>query len=191
MGSPLVLVLIIALGVGQFLLFGALAEAYRDIRQLREQTGALDRVMPIDLGTAHGGTPSRFGLHPDLDSAVRAVVIYLENRCGTCRLIVDSLNGGIPRGMWLVVVTESRAAALEWLTGAGFGESILESGRVMAVPAQDIDQHLGITVTPMALEIENGRLVRATSIPSVRQFYNAVPTTISLAPPTLNQEVHA
>jgi len=93
--------------------------------------------------------------------------------------------------MWLVVVTESRAAALEWLTGAGFGASILESDRVMAASAQDIDQHLGITVTPMALEIENGRLVRATSIPSVRQFYNAVPTTISLAPPTLNQEVHA
>jgi hypothetical protein len=80
---------------------------------------------------------------------------------------------------------------LEWLTGAGFEEGILESDHVMAVTAKDIDQHLGITVTPMALEIEHGRLVRAKSIPSVRQFYNAVPTTISLAPPTPNQEVHA
>jgi hypothetical protein len=191
MGSPLVLAIIAVLAVGEFLLFGALAEAYRDIRQLREQTGALDVAMPIDLGAARGAVPSRFGLHEELDSAVRAVVIFLESRCGTCRLIVNSLNGGIPKGMWLVVIAESPAAAIEWLTGAGFEESTLESDRVMVVSAEDMDQHLGVTVTPMALEIEHGQLVRAKSIPSVRQFYNTVPTTFRLAPATLNEEAHA
>jgi hypothetical protein len=53
----------------------------------------------------------------------------------------------------------------------------------MAISPDEVERHLGQMVpTPLAIEIENGRLVRAKGVPSVRQFYSLVPTLITLAP---------
>jgi hypothetical protein len=181
--TSILLAIIAVLAIGEFLLFGALAEAYRDIRQIREQADLTDRATPVDLGRAYNQAPSEVGLHSELDSAARAVVVYIDKRCGTCQMIASSLNGGVPRGVWLAVVSESTDEAFEWLAETGISPDSEPGRRVMAISPDEVERHLGQMVpTPLAIEIENGRLVRAKGVPSVRQFYSLVPTLITLAP---------
>jgi hypothetical protein len=177
--------IIAVLAIGEFLLFGALTEAYRDIRQIREVSGLLDRPMPVDLGQAQDMPPSSLGLASDLDSAVRAVAVYLDNRCGTCRSILSSVNGGIPEGIWFVVIAESPEKAFAWLGDAGITEDSPAARRVMVTTPDEAERHLGVIATPLAIEIEHGRLTRARIVPSIRQFYALVPATKTLAPHTL------
>lgn len=181
MTTSILFAVIAVLAVGEFLLFGALAEAYRDIRQIREHANVVDKSTPVDLGQAYNQVPSRVGLHPDLDSAARAVVVYVDKRCGTCRMIVSSLNGGVPRGVWLVVIAENTQAAYEWLAEAAISPDSEPGRRVIITTADQVERHLGQGLTPLAIEIENGRLTGARTVPSVRQFYSMVPTLISLS----------
>jgi hypothetical protein len=180
--TPVLFTIAALLAVGEFLLFGALAEAYRDIKQIREVSGLIDRPVPVDLGPAREKAPSSLGLHPELDSAVRAVAVYLDSRCGTCRTIVSSINGGIPEGIWLVIVAESAEKAFAWLSGGGLTEGSPAARRVTVMTPEEAEQHLGVVATPLAIDIEHGRLVRARIVPSVRQFYALVPATRTLAP---------
>ena len=179
------LFLIVAvLAIGQFLLFGALAEAYRDIRQLREFVGAVDESFPVDLGEARDAVPSRYGLRVDLDSAARAVVVFLDSHCGTCRQIAGSLGGAIPDGMWLVTVAESAGAAYEWLADqAGIEAGSAAMTRVMATTPDEVERNFGLRITPLAIEIEDGRMTRAKTVPSVRRFYALAPTMLTLEKP--------
>jgi hypothetical protein len=110
------------------------------------------------------------------------VVVYLENRCGTCRSILSTLDGGIPNGIWLVIVAGSAAAASDWLAETAIEPHTPAGRRVMITSAEEAEENIGVRITPLAIEIENGRLVRARTIPSVRQFYALVPTTFSLNP---------
>jgi hypothetical protein len=181
--TAVLLLMVAVLAIGEFLLFGALAEAYRDVRQLREFSGALDDSMPVDLGEARDTAPSSNGLSTDLDFAVRAVVVFLDSHCGTCKLIVDSLNGGIPKGIWLVAVAESVEAAHDWLAASGIKPSSPAMDRVTVMLPGEVEQKFGIRITPLAIEIENGRLTRARTVPSIRRFYALVPTTIVLEKP--------
>jgi hypothetical protein len=181
--TSILFAIIAVLAIGEFLLFGALAEAYRDIRQIREQADIIDRATPVELGRAYNQAPSAVGLHTELDSAARAVVVYIDKRCGTCKMIANSLNGGIPRGVWLAVVSESADEAFEWLAEAAITPESEPGRRIIAISPDEVERHLGQVPTPLAIEIENGRLVRAKGIPSVRQFYSLVPTVITLSAP--------
>jgi hypothetical protein len=182
MMTTLLLVLVAVLAVGEFLLFGALAEAYRDIRQIRERAGVIDRNAPVDLGPALGQAPSSLGLDPTLDSAVQAVVVYLNDRCGTCRSIVGSLAGQIPAGMWLVIIADAVDAAFDWLNTDGAMAGSPDAARVLTSTPEEAEQNLGLLLTPLALVIEHGRLSRAMTIPSVRQFYVLAPDPKTIAP---------
>lgn len=171
------------LAIGEFLLFGALAEAYRDIRQIREASGALDTPMPVDLGHLAGRAPSSCHLDPQLDSAVGAVAVFLEKHCNTCNMILRSLTGGIPTGLWLVIISESVDDALIWLRSAGvaLGEDGSAPHRLIVLSRQQVESTFGEVVTPLAIEIQNGRLMWARTVPSVRQFYALVPPVLSLS----------
>lgn len=92
-------------------------------------------------------------------------------------MIVNSLNGGLPNGIWLVVISDSREQAFGWLREAGFDEESPPAHRVTVSSAEDVDKHLGVQVTPLAIDIENGRLTHARTVPSLRQFYALVPAT--------------
>lgn len=74
MTETVLFVIVAVLAIGEFLLFGALAEAYRDIAQLREHSGITDNPAPVDLADARDKLPSSLGLHPDLDATARAIV---------------------------------------------------------------------------------------------------------------------
>jgi hypothetical protein len=185
MTTAVLFTIIAVLAIGEFLLFGALTEVYRDIRQIREVSGLLDRPMPVELGPAQDMPPSSLGLAADLDSVVRAVAVYLDNRCGTCRSILGSVSGGIPEGIWFVVIAESAEKAYDWLGSAGITEDSAAARRVMVTTPDEVERNLGIIATPLAIEIEHGRLTRARIVPSIRQFYALVPASRALAPHTL------
>lgn len=182
--TNLVLGLLLILAVGEFLLFGALAEAYRDITQLRNETGIVDEAQPVDVGVGLGGQPSAYGLHPSLDTAAKGLALFVNRRCGTCQSLVRSLNGGLPRGVTLIVVDDDADAAFSWLEQNGFDMYRTPDLPISAATADDPNP-LGIDVTPLAVEIEHGRIVGAFTIPSVRRFYSRVP-----APHVLISESH-
>lgn len=178
----ILLALVALLAVGEFLLFGALAECYRDMKQFRKLSGLIDFPTPVELGEALEQAPSSIDLPSDLDSAVRAVVVYVDSRCSTCRSIVGSLNGGIPAGITLVVIADSIEQAFSWLGESGIDEHSTAASQVTIMSPEDVEKRLGSVVTPLAIEIEYGRLVRAKIVPSVRQFYALVPAAKKLHP---------
>ena len=178
---PILLLVVSLLAVGEFLLFGALAEAYRSLRQIRENAGMLDDPIPVDLGVVQDKAASSCGLAPELDSVARAVVVYLDKRCGTCGIILESLSGALPRGIWLVLLAASMEEGRSWLADAGLNQRDDVKRRVMLMSAEEVQHHLGTVLTPLAIEVENGRLTRARTVPSIRQFYALVPMTISLS----------
>jgi hypothetical protein len=181
--TSLLLAALAVLAIGEFLLFGALAEAYRDIRQIREASGLLDSPMPVDLAHVAGSKPSNCGLDPALDSAVGAVTVFLDKLCNTCNMILRGLEGHIPAGMWFAVVSDSVDDAVSWLQDSGIAvaRDDLSRHRVMVLSQDQAQRNLGEIVTPLAVEIENGRLTRARTVPSVRQFYALIPTVLSLS----------
>ncbi len=180
---PILFSVVAILAIGEFLLFGALAEAYRDIRQLREASGLLDTPMPVDLGHLAGRAPSSCGLDSDLDLAVGAVTVFLEKHCNTCNMILRGLKGSIPAGMWLVIISESVDDAVAWLreSGIALGADGLDRHRLAVLSRQQVESSFGEVVTPLAVEIQNGRLMWARTVPSVRQFYALVPPVLSLS----------
>jgi hypothetical protein len=180
MVSTVLFLLVAVLAVGEFLLFGALAEAYRDIRQLREHGGVVDTPVPVDLGGHLGSMASSVGMAADLDLSSRTTVVYLDKRCGTCQMIMASLGGGIPSGLWLSVIADSAQEAYEWLGEAGIAQNSEAAARVMVTTPANAEKHLGIQSTPLAIELEHGRVARAKTVPSVRQFYALVPHRPSL-----------
>lgn len=189
MFTSLILVAVAVLAIGEFLLFGALAEAYRDIRQIREASGLLDSPSPVDLAQVAGAKPSSCGLDPDLDSAVGAVTVFLDKSCNTCNMILRSIGSQVPAGIWLALISASVDDAVTWLRDSGIavaptGVDGLASQRLMVLSRDQVEQGLGEIVTPLAVEIENGRLSRARTVPSVRQFYALVPTVLSLSTKT-------
>lgn len=179
MTSTIVFALIGVLAIGGFLLFGALAEAYRGISQLREKTGVIDEPLAIDLTPALRQDPSALGLPRELDHALRAVVVYVQASCATCRMIVNSLGGGVPTGVWLVAAAQTRTEAATWLAEAGFAPDELPE-RIRLASIEEIQERLGVRVTPLAISIKNGSVVGAQTVPSTRQFYSLVPTILSL-----------
>jgi hypothetical protein len=183
LATSLLLAAVSVLAVGEFLLFGALAEAYRDIRQLRDASGVVDSPTPVELGHVMGSKPSDCGLDPALDAAVGAVTVFLERRCSTCDMILRSLNGHIPAGMWLALVTDSADDAVAWLRGSGMAveKDDLVRERIMIFSPAQVQRNIGDIMTPLAMEIEHGRLLRAKTVPSVRQFYALIPTILSIS----------
>lgn len=183
MVTSILLVIVAVLAIGEFLLFGALAEAYRSIRQLTEHPAAAGRYVPVDLGDALSKAPSSVGMPADLDSAVSAFVVYLANHCGTCRTIISSLNGGIPPGVWLAIIADSPDEAFAWLRDGDLSKDSPSARRITVVSPATIEEYFGTNITPLAIEIEHGRLVRAKTVGTVKQFYSLVPTTLKLAAP--------
>jgi hypothetical protein len=169
----ILLAIVIALGVLVFLLLGALVEMYRDLAQIREYSGLLDRPQAIELGERQGSRPSEWGLPPALDDERRALVMFLSDRCATCRTIVWSLNGTVPQHVVLVLEQGRDHGGLL----AGLSE---DSDQVVVDRDHTIADRLQIQMSPSALVIEDGTLARAVTVPSVRQFESLVAMTRSI-----------
>lgn len=162
-----------------FVLAGAVIELYRDVRQLREVAGILDRPLDVDLGDVDDAPPSRFGLPEALDSAASAVVLFLSARCGTCHALAAGLDGRLPDRLWLVLEARGPDAAAEFLESYGLAPAARD-GRLLVDADERIAESIGLDTTPVGFRVENGRITSATTVPSLRYLTSIVPEPVSL-----------
>jgi hypothetical protein len=160
-------VAVAVLGVLVVLLLGSQVEMYRDIAQIREYAGLIDRPIPIELGSSKGVKPSEVGLPEHLDSATSAVVLFLSDRCATCRSIASAFGGVVPQGVQLVIEPGSAPPGAALAQSYGF-----RSDQVIVDWGRRITDRIGIEVTPAGIVVEQGRLVSASTLPSTRQVYS-------------------
>lgn len=178
----MVAVLTAAVGVLALLVFvlsGAVIELYRDVRQLREVAGILDRPLDVDLGDVEGAPPSRFGLPETLDSAASALVLFLSERCGTCRALAARLDGRLPDRLWVVLEARGPDAAAEFLESYDLTPHAAD-GRLLVDADERIAESIGLDTTPVGFRVENGRITSATTVPSGRYLSSIVPKPVSL-----------
>jgi hypothetical protein len=164
-----------------FVLFGALLEMYRDVRQLRDVAGILDRPLDVDVKTIAGTKPSAYGLPHSLDSAASAIVLFLSEHCGTCRSLAAGLQKPLPPGLWVVVDVKDPRSASDFL-GAQAITGLFPEGRIIVDPAGEIVHRIGLDTTPVGLRVQNGLLASATTVPSSRYLTSILPEPIRLRP---------
>lgn len=165
-----ILVLLVLFAIVMFVGFGALIEMFHQLRQVRAYLEMVDKPTPLDLGASWGVTPSTVGLPEPLDRADFALVLFLSDKCGTCHTLAESLQTqGLPPIMWLVLEPTS-GDATDFIERYRLGE------RLTVDDDERIAAKLGLTITPAAIAIEHGRMVRAQTVPSTRQLYAAMPT---------------
>lgn len=168
--TTVLLVVVCLLAVVVFIQIGAQVELFEQVRQMRGYLDMEDKPLSVDLGTREGASPSRFGLPAVLDDAERAMVLFVSDKCGTCRNLVAALRGGaVPPSMWVVVVPV-RGDGKEFID-----EFELYGERVLLDAEEHIAGSLGLDLTPVALHIAEGKLTRAHTVPTVRQMYAATP----------------
>jgi len=165
--TTVLLVLLSLLAFGLCILLGALVELFNQVQQIRTQLGMVDRATPLDLGAKRDALASTVGLPAVLDDTGDAMVLFLSNRCTTCRAIAHELDGTVPPGVWIVAepVTGDDQEAEAFLQ-----EFRLDGGRALVDRQTQIAEQLDLNVTPTAIFIENGRLRRAQTVPSSRQL---------------------
>jgi hypothetical protein len=164
-------IVVVILCVVVLILAFAVVEQFHQLDQIRVFLDLQDRPSAIDLGSSKGMKPSEVGLPAALDGLDRGLVLFLSNRCGTCRTIAANLSGGaIPVNLTLVV--ESPEDDSPWIVD----EFALGLERVVVDDDNRISGSLGINISPSGVRIESGRLVSASTIPTVRQLYVALPT---------------
>lgn len=173
-----------------FVLFAIVIELYRDVRQLREVAGILDRPLEVDLGDVANTEPSSCGLPGALDSAASAIVLFLSDRCGTCQALAAGFRGALPAGLWVVLEAASPRATQEFLeshrlTAASTG------GRLVVDASGKIAERIGLRTTPVGFRVQDGRLAGATTVPSTRYLSSILPNRVRLerAPPLTKEGV--
>lgn len=178
----MVTLLLIVVGVLALLvavLFGALVEMYRDLRQVRDAMGILDRPVNIDLGAAAGAHPSEYGLPRALDSAGTALVLFLTERCATCHSVAAALPRPLPPTLWVIFEARSEESAAALLEQYGLTE-FTAHGHVVTDVDGEIGRRLDLHIAPAGFRVENGRFTYATSVPSTRYMKSILPANIRL-----------
>lgn len=161
-----------------FVLLGAQIELFEQVKGIRRFLDLEDRVTDLELELI-GAKPSQVGLPAELDHVDSGVVLLLSNKCATCQTLAATLRGGrIPAGIWLLVVPVTG-------DGSDFIDAYeLHGERVLIDRDELIVNRLGLDVTPAAVFVENGRLAKAQTVPSVRHLRTLPPTSRSLRSPS-------
>lgn len=174
----LMAVLVAVLALLVFVLFGIVVELCRDVRQLRELIGAIDRSHEVVLGDVAGGSPSAYGLPKAIDEESAAIVLFLHESCGTCRALAEGLNGQVPERLWLVIEARSREAATQFLERYGLSEG--PSQRTVIDDGQHFANLLGLDTASVAFRVQMGTFVSASTVPSIRYLHSILPNPVRL-----------
>ncbi len=171
-----------ALALVIFVLFGAVLELYRDVRQLRDAIGILDRPLDVVLGPVKGTRPSRHGLFPALDDTGSAVVLFLSDRCATCRTLAAGLTETGSSGLWVVLEARTMQSAEGFLEthGAHGLDDLRTEGRFQLDVAGAIARSMGLRTTPVVIRVQDGRFTSATTAPSRRYLASILPRPVHL-----------
>jgi hypothetical protein len=157
-----------------FVLFGVLVELFRDVRQIRDALGILDRPLPVDIGSVAGTPPSHYGLPAQLDET-SALLLFLTDRCATCRVLASALGGTFPAGLWIVLEAASGQAAEEFLEKFAMTPGLGEE-RVFVDREGAVADRIGLKMAPVGYRIVNGAFTEATTVPSIRYLASILPT---------------
>jgi hypothetical protein len=174
-----VIVAVAILALIVFVLCGVVYELFCDVRQLREAAGILDRPLDVDIGAVGGTRPSRYGLPEALDSVPSAVVLFLSDRCGTCRSIAAGLDRQAPPLLWIVLEARSAESAASFIRSYELA-SVVTEGRLIVDVEGAIAARIGLDATPIGFRLRDGRLVNATTVPSKRYLISILPKPIAL-----------
>jgi hypothetical protein len=146
-------------------LFGALVELHRQVLQLRQNAGLVDRSRPVEFNpdVSLSSLPI-----PGLarEAAERSAILLLSDRCTTCAEVAQSL--GPKESSRLITLVESRspASAADWMSQIGLQHSATvlydEDGRIA--------ETLGVSVTPAIVKFDGLAPVEAATVPSGRQL---------------------
>jgi hypothetical protein len=177
--AALALMTVGLLAIVIFLLFGALLELYRDVRQLRDALGILDRPLTIDIGSVAQAAPSSYGLPAALDTSASTIVLFLSDTCATCRVLAAALHAGVPAGLCVVVEAGDVQSARQFMKTYGLNCDA-GNGIVCDDLGRKIADKLGLDITPAALRIENGKFASATTVPSPRYLFSILPAPLKL-----------
>lgn len=174
-----VMVAVAVLALLTFVLSGVVIELYRDVRQLREINGVLDRPLDVELEDVAGKVPSTFGLPNALDSVASAIVLFLSDRCATCHQLAAGFNGALASGLWVVLETRGPQSTEQFLAKYHLTATSTE-GRLLVDVAASVAERIGLRTTPVAFRVQNGRLVSATTVPSRRYLSSILPNRVRL-----------
>lgn len=164
-----------------FVLLGVVCELMRDVRQLREAAGILDRPIDVDIGAVAGTRPGPYGLPSELDGATSAIVLFLSERCGTCRSIAAGLERQVPTGLWIVLESPSAKSAAEFVESYGLSR-MMEEEKVTVDVEGEIARRIGLDLTPVGFRVDHGKIVSATTVPSKRYLLSILPKAVGLRP---------
>jgi hypothetical protein len=150
-------------------LFGALVELFRDVRQIRDAVGILDRPREVDLGDVAGTRPSSHGLPQELDALHSAIVLFLSERCGTCHALAAGLSGALPYRLWVVIEGRDTVGA------ARFAEEHGLSGERVTIDVEGaIAASMGLATAPVGFRVDDGIFTTATTVPSSRYLFSSL-----------------
>ncbi len=91
-------VIVAVIAFSLVVLLSAQVELFRDMKQVRELTGMIDRPFPLDLGVMRGHSPADLGL-PTKTGAI----LILSDKCATCRSLAAALDGAVPPHLQIVL----------------------------------------------------------------------------------------
>lgn len=153
-------IVVTVLCLGLIVVLSSQVELFRDMRQMREVTGLLDQPVELDLGVAVGASLESLGQR---NFKHATLILILSDKCATCRSLAAALDGAVPPHVQVI------------LHGPGGGESELARlwhlDRAIEDPESSLANALGINTVPSAVLMEDGRLARGLTVPSVRQLH--------------------
>ncbi|GII21650.1 hypothetical protein [Planosporangium mesophilum] len=156
---------VVVLGGLVLLLLGSQVEMYRSLAQLREYAGLVDNPLALEIGDNAGAAPASRGLPDALDRAENAVVLFLSDKCGTCRSIASTLDGRMPPDLWVVLDPADPTATADIALTYRLAEE-----RLVIDSTRELSATLAMRTTPAALVIRDGRISHGTTVPSSRSL---------------------
>jgi hypothetical protein len=173
MTTSIVIGLLLALAIVLAVTCAALGELFRQVETIRAIVHLEDQPIPLDI-RANSITLDRLGLPAHLDKVPELVVLFLSNKCSTCRSVAAAFEGGAPQSVWFVVEGSGEGAT-------SISEALsASSGRVVHDEDGSISKDIGLTITPSVVTFRYGEAFKGYGIGSARQALSMIPTTLSI-----------
>lgn len=160
-----VMLLLALLSVLLMLAFGALVELFRQVQQIRQFVGLIDRsiALPVKVGVYAADLGLDF---VDLAASGRAVLLVLSDSCTTCHELARSLAGHRVSSGALRVVVEGRS--VEHATSFLAAYDLTDEVTVSIDHDGSIARSLDLDVTPVLVRFEDSLSISAITVPTVR-----------------------
>lgn len=163
------LTITVLLSILTALMFGALVEMYRQLAQLRADSGLLDVPIAIDARPAAALPAEQLGFRvpsEPTNETDRHAILFLSDSCSTCASVARGVPFKFTHRLTILVEARDETSAAEWMATNGLTElpqAHYDRDRVIA-------DGLGVDVIPSVVLFENGESVGAHTVPSPRHI---------------------